>query len=113
MEDFVTISQAAKIKRLSTGHIRRLCIDGKLQGAMKLGCQWIIPKKVLMEYKPGARGFELYWEKQRTNQKAFNEKCQEAGNIGQALIIDESFANEFYALLNPAKTIRGRLKDDK
>ena len=70
MEDFVTVSQAAKIRQLSTGHIRQLCIEGKLLGAQKLGNQWVIPKKSILDYEPGLKGFAVYWEHQRATEKA-------------------------------------------
>ena len=70
VEEFVTVSQAAKMKKYSTGYVRQLCIDGKLPGAQKMGNQWIIPKKSIIDYEPKKKGFAAVWERKRAYQKA-------------------------------------------
>ena len=56
MNDFLTITQAKEYKGFSDGYLRKLCIDGKLAGAQKLGSIWIIPKTSLDNYLPTPRG---------------------------------------------------------
>ena len=65
MEGFLTVVEAAKYKGLSTGHIRQLCIDGKLEGVQKFGRMWSIPITSLDKYTPGPKGFEAYWQHKR------------------------------------------------
>ena len=73
MDEFVTVSQAAKLKQLSTGYVRQLCIDGKLTGAQKMGNQWIIPRDTIEKYKPAPRGFAVVWERKKSEKAAFDE----------------------------------------
>lgn len=70
MEGFVTVSEAAKLKNLSSGHIRQLCIDGKLEGVQKLGRNWAIPVASLDKYTPGLKGYAAYWEHKNAEKRA-------------------------------------------
>ena len=56
MNDFLTITQAKEYKGFSDGYLRKLCIEGKLEGAKKLGSIWIIPKLSLDNYVSPPRG---------------------------------------------------------
>ena len=69
MDDILTVTQAAKYKGLSTGYLRKLCIDGKLEGAQKLGSVWIIPRLSLDNYVPAPRGFAAVWKNRRNQEK--------------------------------------------
>ncbi len=80
MEEFVTVTEASKIKKLSTGHIRQLCIDGKLLGVQKMGKMWIIPRKSLEEYEPGLKGFAVYWGHKRSEKEALRAMGHKARN---------------------------------
>ncbi|MBQ7220684.1 MAG: helix-turn-helix domain-containing protein [Synergistaceae bacterium] len=70
MEKFVTVSQAAQIMKRSTGYLRRLCIDGKLRGAQKMGSQWVIPRETIENYKPAPQGFAAVWQRKREAERA-------------------------------------------
>lgn len=83
MEDFVTVTEASKIKKLSTGHIRQLCIDGKLSGVRKIGKMWIIPRKSLDEYEPGLKGFSIYWVRKHAEDEIIRKLVNEACNSAQ------------------------------
>ncbi len=72
MKGFITVTEAAKIKKLSTGHIRQLCIEGKLEGVQKLGRNWAIPIASIENYTPGLKGFAAYW----ANKKAEYENLK-------------------------------------
>ena len=76
MEEFVTVSQAAEMKQLSTGHIRQLCIKGKLAGAQKMGNQWIIPRETIEKYKPAPKGFAVVWQRRHDERVKLKELCQ-------------------------------------
>ena len=56
MEEYWTISQAAKIIGYSDRRIRELCKAGKIPGAFKLpsgGRKWQIPRKSVTKYQQG------------------------------------------------------------
>ena len=81
MEGFKTVNEAAKMLNRSTGHVRQLCIDGKLEGAQKMGNQWVIPEKSIGGYEPGEKGFAVVWKQRRARKAAdaeFMRKFKEA-----------------------------------
>lgn len=57
LEDFMTTAQAAEYLKRTTSLICKLCLKGKLLGAKRVGKRmWVIPKKSVLEYKPGLQG---------------------------------------------------------
>jgi hypothetical protein len=55
--EYLTVTQAAKELKKTTGWIRNLCIKGILEGAEKLDVSnWLIPRESVLNYKPMKRG---------------------------------------------------------
>ena len=55
--DYLTVTQAAKELKKTTGWIRNLCINGILEGAEKIDVSnWLIPRASVLNYQPGKRG---------------------------------------------------------
>ena len=55
--DYLTVTQAAKELKKTTGWIRLLCINGVLKGAEKVDVSnWLIPRESVLNYKPNKRG---------------------------------------------------------
>lgn len=44
MENYITLTEAANNMGISTRRLRTLCEDGRIDGAMKFGRNWAIPK---------------------------------------------------------------------
>ena len=44
--------EAAKTLGISTARIRQLCLDGRFEGALKIGRSWIIPREAVLNHKP-------------------------------------------------------------
>jgi hypothetical protein len=44
MDDYVSSSQAAAAAGIHPGHLRRLLAQGMVEGARKIGRNWIIPR---------------------------------------------------------------------
>ena len=43
MEGYITIKQAAEKWEVTPRRIQKLCVDGRIDGAMKFGRDWAIP----------------------------------------------------------------------
>ena len=41
--DFMTIKQASEKWGICTRRVQTLCTEGRIKGAERLGCQWVIP----------------------------------------------------------------------
>ena len=54
--DYVNAIEAAEMINVNDSRIRQLCIEGKLNGAFKIGDTWLIPRESVTNYKPGKRG---------------------------------------------------------
>lgn len=44
MPDYLTIAQAAKLKKLKPSWVRKMAQDGRIAGATRFGKSWMIPK---------------------------------------------------------------------
>lgn len=42
--DYMTIKEAAEKWQLSVRRVQTICIEGKIEGAIKFGREWAIPK---------------------------------------------------------------------
>ena len=60
--DYLDSPSAARELKVSNARIRRLCLDGRFDGALKAGNAWLIPKKSLTTFRYHKRG-----RKVRTN----------------------------------------------
>jgi hypothetical protein len=54
--DYLTTPEASAISHKCESFIKRLCRDGRLPGAKKLGKTWLIPRESLENYTPMKRG---------------------------------------------------------
>jgi hypothetical protein len=53
---YVTIEEAATISGRKISMISRLCREGRLDGVIKMGVQYLIPRQSIESYTPGKRG---------------------------------------------------------
>lgn len=44
MEGYILVNEAAKKWGITERHVRRLCKENRIKGAVKLGTVWVIPK---------------------------------------------------------------------
>ena len=57
IEKYVSVLEAMAIMGRDPAHIARLCRQGKLEGAIKIGRDWRIPRATAENYTPGPKGF--------------------------------------------------------
>ena len=72
-EPLVTTTQAAFLLNISTGRLRELLNQGRVRDAEKVGRLWMIPlnSRGMPEIKPGRRGPEGTWNKNRRSGNTF------------------------------------------
>lgn len=46
MSKLITSEEAAVELGVSDGHVRQLCIDGRIEGAQRIGWAWMIPSPI-------------------------------------------------------------------
>ena len=63
LEGYMTVREAAQSINRSESLIRKLCSGGKIEGVLKIGTNWLIPKNAFLHYTPGPRGFTVMWER--------------------------------------------------
>ena len=56
VDEFLSMPEAVEISGYSRRQIVRLCADGHLPSARKLGNRWLIPRQELLDYTPAPRG---------------------------------------------------------
>jgi hypothetical protein len=54
--DYITTPEASVISHKCESFIKRLCRDGRLPGAKKIGKTWLIPRETIEGYTPMKRG---------------------------------------------------------
>ena len=79
ISEFVTIEEAVKISGYKKANIGYLCRNGKLEGVIRVGNTWLIPRKSIENYKPGPQGFAAIWKRKREAQEQQDlQELQEA-----------------------------------
>ena len=51
IEQYIGMEEAEKITGVKKAYINRLCNSGRLDGAAKIGRNWIIPRPVAEEFR--------------------------------------------------------------
>lgn len=57
-EAFMTAPDAAKILGITRNRVGRLCLEGRFEGALKMGREWLIPRSSVENHKrlpPGVK----------------------------------------------------------
>ena len=70
IQEFISVEEAAELSGYGKWNITLLCRQGKLDGAVKVGKVWLIPRKAIEDYKPGPQGFAAVWAHRRAAQTA-------------------------------------------
>ncbi|MBQ7153951.1 MAG: helix-turn-helix domain-containing protein [Synergistaceae bacterium] len=70
IQEFISVEEAAELSGYGKWNITLLCRQGKLDGAVKVGKVWLIPRKAIEDYKPGPQGFAAVWAHRRAAQNA-------------------------------------------
>ena len=73
IKDLVSVEEAAKILGYRKTSVALLCRQGKLEGAFRIGHQWMIPRKTIENYEKGPQGFAAIWQRRREAEKLQNE----------------------------------------
>jgi hypothetical protein len=78
LEEMLTTDQAAQMLDRDKTHVALLCRRGKLQGAKKIGRDWVIPKVSIENYQPGESGFAAVWRQRRARGDALQTEINQA-----------------------------------
>lgn len=70
IKDLVSVEEAAKILGYEKSSVTLLCRKGKLEGAFRIGHQWMIPRTVIENYEKAPQGFAAVWARRREAEKA-------------------------------------------
>ena len=70
IQDLVSVEEAAKILGYRNSSVALLCRQGKLEGAFRIGHQWLIPRTTIENYEKGPQGFAAIWQRRREAEKA-------------------------------------------
>ena len=70
IKDLVSVEEAAKILGYRNSSVALLCRQGKLEGAFRIGHQWMIPRKTIENYEKAPQGFAAIWKRRREAEKA-------------------------------------------
>ena len=78
IQDLVSVEEAAKILGYRKSSVALLCRQGKLEGAFRIGHQWLIPRTTIENYEKGPQGFAAIWKRRREAEIAADEEIAEA-----------------------------------
>ena len=65
IQDFVSVEEAAEILGYVKSSVTGLCRKRKLEGAIRIGHQWLIPRKTIESYEKAPQGFAAVWKQRR------------------------------------------------
>ena len=70
IKDVVSVEEAAKMLGYEKSSVTLLCRKGKLDGAFRIGHQWLIPRATVENYDKGPQGFAAIWQRRHESEKA-------------------------------------------
>lgn len=56
LDTHYTVQRAAEVLGLSDYRVAELCRQGLLEGAEKVGCSWVIPRRAVAAFRPPRGG---------------------------------------------------------
>ena len=62
IDEYISITEACPLLGVNRQQATRLCREGKLSGARKMGPNWVIPRETAEAYVPGPKGFAAHPE---------------------------------------------------
>ena len=72
--NYLTIAEVAQKINLSKNHVTRLCREGRLEGAVKVGRAWLIPNEAVEAYSKDNSKFIQAWGRRRLKQAIENAR---------------------------------------
>ena len=70
INELVSVEEAAKILGYEKSSVTLLCRKGKLEGAFRIGHQWLIPRTTIENYEKAPQGFAAIWQRRHEEEKA-------------------------------------------
>ena len=85
IQDFVSVEDAAKILGYVKNSVTLLCRQGKLEGAIRIGHQWLIPRKTIENYEKAPQGFAAIWKRkhEEENEQLAKLEVEVLGSSGE------------------------------
>ena len=77
-QDYVSTNEAAEMLNVTRNRIGRLCLDGRFEGAVKIGRSWIIPREAVLNHKPLSPGPKPRAERLREEKAALKAALSQA-----------------------------------
>ena len=77
INELVSVEEAAKMLGYKKSSVALLCRQGKLDGAFRIGHQWMIPRTTIENYEKAPQGFAVVWARRREAEKE-QEKADDA-----------------------------------
>ena len=84
IQDLVSVEEAAKILGYQKSSVALLCRQGKLDGAFRIGHQWLIPRKTIENYEKAPQGFAAIWKRkhEQENEQLAKLETEVMGSSG-------------------------------
>ena len=69
IQEFISIEEAAQKLDYEKSSVTLLCRQGKLDGAVKIGGRWLVPRATIENYVKAPQGFAAIWKRRREAEK--------------------------------------------
>ncbi len=69
IQEFISIEEAAQKLGYEKSSVTLLCRQGKLDGAIKIGGRWLVPRVTIENYVKAPQGFAAIWKRRREAEK--------------------------------------------
>ena len=76
--DYVNANEASQIINVNNSRIRQLCIEGRFQGAFKVGDSWLIPRNIVENYTKKKTGPKVRIKKSESDKAIVESALKEA-----------------------------------
>ena len=83
IKDVITVEEAAKILGYEKSSVTLLCRKGRLDGAFRIGHQWLIPRATIENYEKAPQGFAAIWQRRHEAEKAQEKEILDSELTGE------------------------------
>lgn len=77
-KEYVNAHEAAAIIGVNNSRIRQICIEGRFQGAFKVGETWLIPRNLVENYTKKKTGPKVRTKKSESDKAIIRKALEES-----------------------------------
>ena len=111
IQEFISIEEAAQKLGYEKSSVTLLCRQGKLDGAIKIGGRWLVPRATIENYVKAPQGFAAIWKRRREAEKLEAENYVLSDDENSESLEGEEFSEKKNIELEILRSLKVLIKE--